>query len=128
MSDSLIDTTKLAENLKERVRQEFVNLIPEETWDKFTKETIDSFIKNDLQKVMKEEMANIIRQEIKSYLINLSYLKWENNKQVLDPELTKGLAEMAPAMFIDILKGAISYQLGNMANGMAYTQGKRSND
>lgn len=122
MSTELLDPKQFAENLRGKVKQEYVNLIPEEKWDAFIAETVNDFREKELKKVVVDELTGWVKQQVKNYLSDKSYTHWDNEKQrsALDDELIKGIETLAPQIFTSMIQGAVQYALQNMRNGLGY--------
>jgi len=122
MATELLDPKQLAENLRGKVKQEYVNLIPEEKWDAFITETVNDYREKELKKTITDELTAWVKQQVKDYLSNKSYTHWDNDKQrnILDDELIKGIEALAPQIFTSMIQGAVQYAIQNMRNGLGY--------
>jgi len=101
-----ITPSKLIDNLKEKIKVEFVNLVPEKEWDKLLKETVQDFKEKELKNVITEELKIHYQKEIKKYLTEKATSQWDSvaQKNVLD----KGLENMIVAMAPEILKALMA--------------------
>ncbi len=109
MTTEVLDPRKFMDNLKERVKTEFINLIPPEQWENFILTEINKFREVDLKSIVKEELKKYVQEQIKSYLACRSEFQWnsENQRNELDKELLDGLAKLAPQMFVSVLNTVI---------------------
>lgn len=121
-NQALLDPKKLAENLKGKVKQEFINLIPEAEWDNFLVQTINDFKKNELEKVIKNELSVIIKEKIAAYMQDNAQgsYNWKRQRTELNEELTKSIELLAPAIFTQIIQGAVQSHLQQISNNMRY--------
>lgn len=107
--------SKLIDNLKERVKIEFVNLVPDEEWDKLIKETINDFKEQDLKNVITQELRNHYQEVIKKYLAEKSRTgKYDDARQRY--ELDQGLEKIILAMAPQIFESMISEQIRQALN------------
>lgn len=120
MAGELLDPRKLAENLKERVKQEFVNLIPEGQWDKFLNDTIDDFKKNELQKVITDQIKIMAIDMVKSHLSQNSMTVYEGNKQTMNDFIKEAVKEALPSMFTSMLQANLQQLLYNIQSNTRY--------
>lgn len=105
----VLDPRKFMDNLKEKVKTEFINLIPPDQWENFILTEINRFREVELRNVIKEELKKYTQEQIKMYLASKSEFQWnnENQRNELDKELLDGLVKLAPQMFVSLLNSVI---------------------
>ncbi|MEK6882664.1 MAG: hypothetical protein AABY22_23785 [Nanoarchaeota archaeon] len=110
----------LAKNLKERVKQEFVNLIPEAHWDKFIADTVKEFTEKDLKDVIKEVLRTKGKERVVEYLNDNLKGEWDVTKQrtVMDSRMKEMIVSLAPTMLAEIMEQMITGMMQNMRNRM----------
>lgn len=103
MSNELVNINDFKENLVNKVKTEFANMIPEDKLDQFVQEVYREFE----QKELKELVLKVIREQttvlIKEKLEELGTTRWENNKQTAHAEMRNIILESGPAMFANIM-------------------------
>lgn len=104
---------KLVDNLKEKIKVEFVNLVPEKEWDKLITETIAEFKSRELEKVLREELVNVIKGILKKHLDEITSTVWDNSQQrhVVNNELRQMILAMAPQLITSMISGQIHFAL-----------------
>jgi uncharacterized membrane protein YheB (UPF0754 family) len=105
----VLDPRKFMDNLKERVKTEFVNLVPPEQWENFILTEINRFKEVELKNLVKEELKKHVQEQVKQYLASKSEFQWneETQRNELDKELLEGLSKLAPQMFVSIMNVVI---------------------
>lgn len=105
MSDQLININDFKNNLEEKVKTEFANLIPENVMNDFITKTINEFEQEELPKLMMEVLKEHAKIEIQNMLSSISTGKWssEENRFMIGPELEEFLVKAAPKMFAQVM-------------------------
>lgn len=112
------DPNDIANTLKDKVKQEFVNLIPEEYWDTFIADTTKKFMENDLESVVKEALKADSNKKILTYLNEDLNNNWnaKKNRNVLDNRLKELIVNLAPQMFAEMMEQMIMTMMQNLRN------------
>jgi len=111
---------KLLENLKEKIKVEFVKIVPEENWDKLIKESIDSFITKDFLTVLKAEIQIIVKKKVKEYLLKTfgDYYDQQTHDRRLNEELASLIRQQAPAIIESIFTDILARNMPNIRNAI----------
>jgi len=104
--------------LIEKVKTEFVNIIPDETIDKFIKDVTNEFIQSEMKNVALAVLHDYTKEQVKRYVDTNAMFRWNNekNKNELIPEMKNILIEAAPSMFAEVMQQMVQnmmYQLRN---------------
>jgi hypothetical protein len=120
MENNLMNLNEFKENLADKVRTEFANLIPQEALDSFIAETVKKFEKEELQKLVMETLKEHAKEAIKEMLQTNSYGMWnsETNLYEMKPEIERILIAAAPKMFGAIMNDVARMTLSNMQNSV----------
>jgi hypothetical protein len=132
-------STQVVPNLKDvvtdRVRAEFVRLIPDEAWKAmvekelkfFTTATADQYnrgpVQSPVQVMIRDELRKLIADGIKKELETEAFrAAWDGQRHVVGPAIKEMLKELAPemvgAMFAGVVQTAtdqLRYQLTQLA-------------
>lgn len=108
------------QNLTDKVKSEFANLIPDNVMEDFITKTVKDFEENELPKLMMDVLREHAKEQIKTMLNANSYGMWnyEKNMYELTPELEKVLIGAAPKMFGSIMSDVARMTLGSMQGNM----------
>lgn len=106
----------LAKNLKERVKQEFVNLIPESHWDKFIADTVKEFTDKELKDTIKEVLRTKSKEKVVEYLNDNLNGAWDTKKQrmAMDSRMKEMIVSLAPEMLAEMIEQMIMGVMQNM--------------
>jgi len=109
---------KLIDNLKEKVKVEFVNLIPEKEWDEFIKDTIIEYKQEDLQKDLRVILQGEIKKIVIKYLNEHLGEIWDTKaqRQQLNQELKTLILALAPEILTGMVSGSIQYAIEALKN------------
>jgi hypothetical protein len=112
------DPSKLVDQVKDRIRSTFADLIPEEEWVKLVQREIDDFIKptitthnsyghttttrGGLGMLVQGELSAMLKNLIKTEMGKPDWNDWWNGRTMsIGPELKKLLVESAPQILAD---------------------------
>lgn len=120
MGKELMNLNDFKENLANKVRTEFANLIPQEALDSFIAETVVKFEKEELENLVMETLKEHAKTAIKEMLQTNSYGMWnsETNLYEMTPTLENILIAAAPKMFGAIMQDTARMTLSNMQNNV----------
>ena len=102
----------------EKVKKEYISLIPEKYIDNLINKTIDDFRDNELPKIINDTLIEHVKNQIKGMLDSNVYGNWsyEKNMEELTPEIEKILINAAPKMFKEVMADVVRNTLINMQN------------
>ena len=119
------DPAKLIETVRERIRDTYVSLIPEEQWTQMVKKEVDSFfaikeqgyhnknMTSTFQQVVYNELELKAKEIAKQYFNSISNHEW-NNGQVCPGEFVKQLfAEKSGEILLNVLGGMVQCAINN---------------
>lgn len=115
------DPATLASKVKERVKNSFIDLIPDDEWEKFIKREIKHFMdyrynpKDDtpFQKLIKDELVIFMKLKIKKALatdkFNTLYINEGN--VILSQELEDAIIGNAGKMFMGVISSTMNQMI-----------------
>lgn len=104
----------LKENIVNKVKDSFSELIPEESLEKFVDDTIKEFKEKELKTVILNVLREDAKEKAKQYLSDISYNFDKDGK----PIIKELLIEAAPSMLANILKDSSQQLIYNLQNNM----------
>ena len=113
MSNELQTIDNFKDILKNKVKKSFINLIPEETLDKFVEEIVIDFEKKELRNLILEELRIYTKKEVQLLIKELSQTTWNGKNNEFMPKIKNILIEAAPEMFTAIMSHTIQHALMN---------------
>lgn len=119
MENKLMDLSNFKENLTQKVKQEFVNLLPEDAVDNFVKDVVKKFEEEEMEKLAMDVLKEHAKKQLEDMLRSKSYGQWssEENRKKVDPEIEKLLIKAAPKMFGNIMQEIAMNTFHNISNG-----------
>lgn len=116
MKNQLMNLNDFKQNLTDKVKSEFANLIPDNVMEDFIAKTVKDFEENELPKLMMEVLKKHAKEQIRTMLNTNSYGMWNHEKNMyeLTPELEKVLIGAAPKMFGSIMSDVARMTMSNM--------------
>lgn len=114
------DPSKLVDQVRERVRNTFAELIPEEEWKKLVQREITFFLQESIKRrnnygneyvdrgalaeIVNAELSAKVREMLKAELQSPDWGAWfDGQKSHLGPKIKEALVEAAPQMFASIV-------------------------
>lgn len=115
------DVKSLNDIVRDKVKETFVNLIPEDQWNELVKKCTDDFVKKELESVIKEELKKKMREKVSEELSSVVYAsRWENGRQIpsqLIEMITKTLVpDIVTALMSGIVNEAVMQTANNLRN------------
>jgi len=109
---------KLIDNLKEKIKVEFINLVPEKEWDKFIKDTIVEYKRDNLEEDLKVILQGEIKKIVIAYLNDHLGEIWntKSQRQQLNPELKTLILALAPEILSGMISGSVQYAIEGLKN------------
>ena len=116
MSTEVMNMSEFKKNLTARVKEEFINLIPQDRLEAMTEQIIEDFKKKDLERIVKQELRNHLIKRTQAYVELKRTTVWNNVscENELDNEMKKLLIKIAP----DILANIFNHSVQNILSQM----------
>ncbi len=133
MSDEITEYNpdQVMQNVRDKIKATFADLIPDEHWNKLIENEINVFIKSsedrygnkahsELRILVHEEARAFCKEKIKEILKEderfQGYYDKDGNYKSVSEALEKILVKRAPEIFFDIISGAVGEIISNMSN------------
>lgn len=125
MGNELVNTSSLAEKVRERIQATFVELIPEDAWKKMVESEIERFttdtrnyngdVPSPLRQMIQQQVRERMQVLVKQALDSPEFApKWENNKHMAADAVRTIVVEKAPEIFGAIFSQGVQDILNNM--------------
>lgn len=113
---------KLVDNLKEKIKIEFVNLVPEEEWDQLIKSTIDEFKEKELKMALKDILREEVKRILVKHITEITAIVWDPGQQrnMINNELRQMILSMAPQIITQMIQGQLQHAIENMRYSSNY--------
>lgn len=106
------DPAVLMQPVKDRIREEFSSLIPDEAWQSMIKTELDKFLKDELPKLIRSEIEVLAKKEIEKVL-NGDY--WRESWGVSGSRQTsEAVKNMIRDNMPEIITGIIGRAMGDL--------------
>jgi hypothetical protein len=131
MGTEITSPADLTDRIKEKIKETFVDLIPEDQWGTLIKSAVDNYIKprdsihsnedkpsqleNDVHAMLKETLKEKVKEKINEY--SSSYFDTQGNT-ILHAEVQKILITAAPSMMAEIMGSIAANVMNNIQNNM----------
>ena len=127
------DPKRLMDAVRDRIKAEFVGLIPEDTWKKMVKTEVEQFfaekhdnaygtrreLPSDFQRVVWQELDKATRAKMKEYLESEEWQgHWKKNQLVAGKAVRKLVVEKSGEIMANVLGSAIQATIEDMRNRM----------
>lgn len=117
-------------NVRDKIKATFVDLIPDEHWEGMVNKEIDDFFKNregystqrewrnmsDFQKICFESFEQETKSKIQEMLKVYTATGWENNEPKISDELKKLLEDNAASIFTRTIGNMFQQAVSSMRN------------
>lgn len=120
------DPSTLMQGVKDRIKSEFVSLIPDEQWQQMIKTEVDKFFKETEKGYSNIQYAsefgilvrNLLTEEAKKrmaeYFSTADFTsKWQNGQQAASKEIERMFVENSGAILANMFGGMFQMQLDN---------------
>jgi hypothetical protein len=107
-NNELISMPDFVESIKTKVKEQFINAIPEDKINGFITQTVNEFLEKELKKIVTDELSQICKDYIKDQIFAMSTGGWGQNpitgqwETIVNGKIKQLLVEMAPAMMQSI--------------------------
>lgn len=125
------DPSRLMDAVRDRIRSEFIGLIPQEQWSAMVRREIDEYFllrstgyqqtnttafREDVRRILRERLAN----ELKNYFAGPDWCEdWnDNGKLKTSVEVRRLIIESLPEILQAVLSQAIQATIGDMRQRM----------
>lgn len=125
------DPSKLMDAVRDRIKAEFVGMIPEETWKQMVSAEIKRFFEakdsnhydrprySDFQRVVWEEVDKNTRLRVKAFLDSPEWQsQWDGENNVMGEAVKKLMVEKSGEMVAVILGNAVQATLSGMRSNI----------
>jgi len=123
------DSNAIIQNVKDKIKDTFVGLIPDAEWEQMIKTEMNRFFNKreydnkdrptDFERVTKEEIEKILRGKITTYLKeNYESTKWGDNGLIVNDNIQKFITENADKILLSLIGGMIQSNVNNMISNM----------
>ena len=115
---SELTQVKLVDNLKKKIKLEFINLVPEAEWNNLITETITEFKTKELKNVLREELRIVVKEILTKHINEITNMVWDNTsqRQQVNNELRQMILSMAPELLTNMVQGSVQYALEQLRN------------
>lgn len=103
-----------ASKVKEKIKKDFADMLPDEAWDKLVREAVDGFIKTELDAFIKAELATEVRSRLKSFFESPEWTgQWQwnaannHNYENASARVSLIIKENIPLIIESIMAGAM---------------------
>lgn len=101
------DPSKIMDSVRDRIRSEFVSLIPPEHWSALVKKAVDGFFqgnphhyndtRSDFERLVQKTIEEDCKRRILAYLSTPEWTeKWDGSKNVIGAAVTAAIKDNAP--------------------------------
>lgn len=109
--NQLESITSIQERVKDEIKDKFISLIPDETFQAMVDAAVNEFMEDDFKRVVREELDVFARERIKELLQSSDYQSaWGPNGE----EMTKAAGNIISDNITEIVQAA----LGGMVQGV----------
>jgi hypothetical protein len=132
MANEVSTLQSVQDNIKSRIKAEFVNLIPDEMWSRMVAEVVSDFTKDRIENpnsysarrqeapikmLIREQIEAIAKTHIMANLDELTRAHWDSHGQLVASEaLKKMIAEHFPVILASIQAGFTEMIVQNAVN------------
>lgn len=136
MSGLVLDSAKILETVREKVRSAIIDAIPEEAWKEMVAREIKDFTTGSsdrysprasgLSLVVKSVMEEETKKRVRDALAGPDWAPyWGGQTATIGPEMTKLISECGPAILQAMLSQAVQSIMLNAQNNLGQNQGFR---
>ena len=124
VDDNLIQT------VRDRIRDTYVNLIPEEQWESMIKKVVDNYFRiwdrgvNPPTRIsnFEQDVLNCLQEEVtartKAYLQQNFQQTWDGSKEILDAKIEQMICKNSGKILADMIGFAFQNMLQNAGYNM----------
>ena len=121
MNKEIVKMSDLTEKVRDRVKDIFAELIPEEAWQNLVETEIKNFREKILPSIINEELKKMYKAKIKEELFKSDYVqKYDpNGKLVPGEQIKRMLGELAPSFVTALFEGVADNVICRIRNEMS---------
>lgn len=114
------EVKSLKEIIADKVRSQFVDLIPQDQWGEMVSKEIDAFMDKPLKEMIEAELRKIAEVEIKKALQADYQQQWKNGQYFASELVQKIVKEHASQIIANAFSGAVQDAVQRTMNNLRY--------
>jgi len=114
------DPAKWIDDVKQKIKAEFVGMVPEDQWDKMVQTEIESFINQELKVLVKECLTEECKKRMTEFFCSDNWQgQWDGNGYNI---LSKSVKDMIRDNMPAIIEGLVGSSLQGIMNSLRSQQ------
>ncbi len=121
-NDVSTEVKTISDKVRERIRENFSDLIPEDVWQSMVDQEVKYFIDDNIKKIVREEMEKVLRVTIKQVLSDAGMWSMDAGDDVVTDGVRELVKRIGPEIIMEGLAERVVQAVANdfRNNGMRY--------